>query len=80
MATRKKTETAAEDAGMKLLTELVSEIYQIRKTQAGWYPIIDEIAGNSNWMKDINNNISDLNTTMTRIADALEKISERPNT
>ena len=80
MATRKKTDATVEDKGMKLFEELVSEVYQIRKTQEGWYPIIDEMAGNSNNLTEISEKMTTLNETMIRIAEALENRNERSNT
>jgi hypothetical protein len=56
MATRKKTNTEPE---VVLAQDLINSIGDL-------YPVLDEIAGNSNYLKDIAE-------VLTRIAVALEK-------
>lgn len=66
MATRKKTEAKQTDDGMQLAYDLVEKIGHL-------HAVIDEIAGNSNYLPDISKSLD-------RIADALEKLNERSNT
>jgi hypothetical protein len=59
MATRKKTEPVKEDAGIVIAERLVEKISDL-------YAVLDESAGNSNFLKDIS-------LALERIAVALEK-------
>jgi hypothetical protein len=60
MATKKKPTVDAEVALAERLIENIGDLY----------PVLDEIAGNSNYLKDIS-------IALTRIAVALEKHDER---
>jgi hypothetical protein len=62
--TAKKKPTV--DAEVALAERLITNIGDL-------YPVLDEIAGNSNYLKDIS-------LALTRIALALEKNNERPST
>ena len=62
--TAKKKPTV--DAEVALAERLITNIGDL-------YPVLDEIAGNSNYLKDISE-------ALTRIAIALETKNERPNT
>jgi hypothetical protein len=66
MATRKKTEPVKEDAGIVIAERLVEKISDL-------YAVLDESAGNSNFLKDIS-------LALERIAVALEKNNERSDT
>lgn len=59
MATKKKP----VDAEVAMAERLIENIGDL-------YPVLDEIAGNSNYLKDIS-------MALTRIAEALEKSNER---
>jgi hypothetical protein len=59
MATKKKTEPVKEDAGIVIAERLVEKISDL-------YAVLDESAGNSNFLKDIS-------LALERIAVALEK-------
>ena len=63
MATRKKTNTEPE---VVLAQDLINSIGDL-------YPVLDEIAGNSNYLKDIAE-------ALTRIAVALEAKNEQHRT
>jgi hypothetical protein len=66
MATKKKTEPVKEDAGIVIAERLVEKISDL-------YAVLDESAGNSNFLKDIS-------LALERIAVALEKNNERSDT
>lgn len=63
MATKKKTEP---DQGITIAQDLVGKVGSL-------YAVLDESAGNSNYLKDIAENLD-------RIAKALENRNERQNT
>lgn len=66
MATKKKTPNLEHEEGIGIAQDLVDKIGNL-------YAVLDEMAGNSNYLPDIHKSLE-------RIAVALEKISERSNT